>query len=325
MSRALAVIAFSFVLAACTAAPEATSAPNSTSAVGQDSPIDISTLTGRITFSAGAPHGEDVYIINADGSGLTQVTTDPAADFDPSWSPDSQGIAYRHQPRDDESTEIYIIGADGSNPQNLTNNEGVADWGPAWSPDGAHIAFNSSRDLRGRLRGYLMNTDGSQVTLISEDAWIEYPTWSPDGSRLAFMAQTPEGTNNYEIWIINVDGTGLTRLTDSPGSDGWPSWSPDGTQIVFSSVRDDCQYSDADDCKSTGDIGPFHTLYVMNADGSEQTLLSDAWGQFSDWSPDGEYIVFDGLNGPMIIRPDGTGLTSIPTGLGYCGFPDWGQ
>lgn len=308
--------------ASCSPAEE-TSLPESATQAESDGSIDLSSLTDHIAFSAGPPHGEDIYVINADGSGLAQVTTDSAADFDPSWSPDGQWIAYRHQPGDDESTEIFTIGADGSDPQNLTNNEGVADWGPAWSPDGSKIAFDSSGDHRGTLRGYLMNTDGSDNTQIDEEAWIEYPAWSPDGTRLAFMAQTPEGTNNYEIWVINVDGSGLTRLTDSPGADGWPSWSPDGTQIAFSSVRDDCQYSDAADCKSTGDIGPFHTLYVMNADGSEPTRITDVYVQFMDWSPDGQYIVLDGDGGPRVIRTDGTGLSTIPTGLGYCAFPDW--
>jgi Tol biopolymer transport system component len=217
------------------------------------------------------------------------------------------------------------MNTDGSGAQNLTNNEDIADWGPSWSPDGSQIAFNSSRDHAGRLRGYLMNTDGSNVTMISDEIWIEYPAWSPDGTKIAFMAQTPEGSNNYEIWVINANGTGLVRLTDSPGSDGWPSWSPDGSRIVFSSVRDDCSYSKADDCLTTGDIGPFHTLYVMNADGSGQMRITDVYAQFSDWSPDGQYIVFDGSGELHIIRPDGSGLVSVPTGLGYCGFPDWEQ
>src|SRR6266511_1713409 len=103
---------------------------------------------------------------------------------------------------------------------------------------------------------------------IPADVWFEYPAWSPDGTRIAFMGQTPEGTENYEIYVMNADGTGRRRLTDSPASDGFPSWSPDGTKIAFTSTRDDCSMSEASDCKTTGDIGPYHTLYVMNADGS---------------------------------------------------------
>lgn len=285
--------------------------------------IDLASLTGRIVFSAGPPHGEDIYVMNADATGLVQVTTNPAADFDPTWSPDGRRIAYRHQTGDDRTTEIYVINADGSGERNLTRNEGVADWGPAWSPDGSWIAFNSDRDVPGRLRGYVMDPDGEAASWIGGDIWVEYPAWSPDGARIAFMAQTPEGTQNYEIFVMNADGTGIHRLTESPGEDGWPAWSPDGKRIVFSSVRDDCRYSDVEDCKTTGDIGPYQTLYVMNANGSGQTRLSDVFGQFADWSPDARYIVFDGPSGLQVIGSDGSGLMTLPTGLGYCAFPDW--
>ena len=234
-----------------------------------------------IAFSAGPGRAEDIYVVKADGTGLRQVTSDPAADFDPTQSPDGKQIAYRHQIGDDRSTDIYVVDADGSGERNVSRNEGVADWGPAWSPD---------------------------------------------GSQIAFMAQTPEGTQNYEIFVMNADGTDPRRLTQSPGDDGWPTWSPDGRRILFSSVRDDCSVSDAPDCKTTGDIGPYHTLYVMNADRSAQVRLTDAFGQIADWCPDGHYVVFEdleGRDGLSLIRSDGSGLTTLPLDLSSPGFPDW--
>jgi TolB protein len=318
------------VLAACTnsqqtRAPASPETPATTSPAGSR-PIDLSSLSGRIAFSAGPARAEDIYVVKADGTGLRQVTTDPAADFDPTQSPDGKQMAYRHQVGDDRSTDIYVIDVDGSGERNLSRNEGVADWGPAWSPDGSAIAFNSDRQSPGRLRGYVMDSDGSGVRRIGGDTWVEYPAWSPDGSQIAFMAQTPEGTQNYEIFVVNADGTDPRRLTESPGDDGWPTWSPGGTRILFSSVRDDCSFSDAMDCKTTGDIGPYHTLYVMNADGSAQVRLTDAFGQISDWSPDGRYVVFEdfeGRDGLSLIRSDGSGLTTLPLDLSSPGFPDW--
>jgi len=170
-----------------------------------------------------------------------------------------------------------------------------------------------------------MHPDGSGVRPLGADVWVEYPAWSPDGTKLAFMGQTPVGTENYEIYVVNADGDGLRRLTDSPGPDGWPAWSPDGERILFASVRDDCAFSKAPDCKTPGDIGPYHTLYVMHADGSQQTRVSDVFGQIADWSPDGRYIVFEGRGGLSLMRADGSGLTTLPTGVSSSGFPDWAR
>ena len=111
-------------------------------------------------------------------------------------------------------------------------------------------------------------------------------------------------------------------LRNSPDS-GWPAWSPDSKQIAFATTRDDCSHSQAPNCRTTGDIGPFDDIWLMNADGSNQHRLADKFGQFAVWSPDGQYILFSpGLN---VIRPDGSGLASILVGgiPGDIEFPDW--
>jgi len=306
------------VLAACTNSQQ-TDAPSSpettttTSPVGSG-PIDLSTLGGRIAFSAGPPGAEDIYVVRADGTGMRQVTTDPAADFDPTQSPDGTRIAYRHQIGDDRSTDIYVVDADGSGETNISRNEEVADWAPALVAGWVRDRFQLRPPDDGAPPRLRHEPDGSGVRRIGGDIWVEYPAWSPDGSQIAFMAQTPEGTQNYEIFVMNADGTDPRRFTESPGDDGWPTWSPDGTRILFSSVRDDCSFSDDPDCKTTGDIGPYHTLYMMNADGSAQVRLTDAFGQIADWSPNGNFVVFEefeGRDGLSLLRSDGSGLTQL--------------
>ena len=93
------------------------------------------------------------------------------------------------------------------------------------------------------------------------------PTWSPDGSRIAFDS---ERDGNLEVYVMNADGTGQTRLTDNPAADGVPAWSPDGSRIAFMSNRD-------------GD----YEIYVMNTDGSGQTRLTvnSAADVAPAWSP----------------------------------------
>jgi Tol biopolymer transport system component len=269
---------------------------------------------GRIAFSAGAPHAEDIYVVNLDGSGLQRLTSDPAAEFDPAWSPDATQIAYRHQSGDDDTTEIYVMNADGSHAHAITDND-VPDWGPGWTPDG-DVSWNSGLDVvGGGFHLWVSSADGSVQHALGTVV-VEYPAWSPDGSRVAYMAQEPgaSGSNpDYNIWVMNADETEARRLTDTPGSDGWPAWSPDGTMIVFASTRDDTGTS----------LGPVQHLYLMNADGSDQRLLIDTFGQFADWSPDGSAIVFSpDLN---LVSPTGVSLGSIAvSGLGSeAEFADW--
>jgi Tol biopolymer transport system component len=287
-------------------------------------PIELSTITGRIAFSAGAPNAEDVYVVRADGSGLDQVTSEPVAEFDPSLAPDGARVAYRHQADvDSDTTEIYVSAIDGTGSRDISHNEGPPDWGPTWSPDGSTIGWNTIRAGGSGFRLGLADPSGDHFRLVDPGVWVEYPAWSPDGARVAFMAQTPEGSQNYEIYVMNADGTSPMRVTDSPGEDGWPTWSPDGSKIAFASVRDDCSLSSAPDCLSTGDIGPFLTLWVMNVDGSDPHRVSRRFIQIPDWSPDGGYIVFGTRGGLGIVSTDGAAYAELPLGLPEPNFPDW--
>jgi TolB protein len=289
-------------------------------------PIELATLTGRIAFSAGSPHAEDVYLVDASGLHLRRVTGDPAADFDPSLSPEGTQVAYRHQTGDDSTTEINVANIDGTGVHDVSNSPNSADWGPSWSPVAPLIAWNTERGQSGGFRLGLVAPDGSDLRIVPNDRYVEYPAWSPDGTRVAFMSQEADASGNdpnYNIYVMDIDGSGLAQLTDDPGEDGFPAWSPDGTKLAFSSTRDDCRNSQAADCLRSGDIGPVHTVYVMNADGREQRRVPSGEGMFVDWSPDGQYLVIAGAGALEIARPDGSGTVSLPLVVSNALFPDW--
>jgi TolB protein len=322
------------VLAACSraSAPEPHAgqareqAPEVSLPAGDTGAIDLRSLDGRFVFGGGGNSMEstEVYTARADGSRVTRLTNNRIPDFDPSWSPDGSEIVFRRHLG--ENAEIFAMRSDGSAVRNLTR-EPAVDWGPEWSPDGEWIAFNSGRDSTSDLHGFLIDPDGKRLRRLSEDVFVEYPSWSPDGTKIAFMSQTWNGAGgNYEIFVMNADGSGVRQLTDVPGDDGWPAWSPDGTKIVFTSLRDDCAFTDRAGCKDLDDIGEFHSLYVMDADGSNQTRVTDVFGQFAVWSPDGEFIAFTPAPGGIwVMRPDGSDLTLIEIeGLDRdIQMPDW--
>jgi TolB protein len=268
-------------------------------------PIKLSSLRGRLVFSK----NDDIWTGNADGSDQRRLTHRKGPEFDPSWSPDGSKITYRDSRRGiNDNDEIYVMDADGSHQRNLTHSPDN-EWSPAWSPDGSLIAYYS-----GQL--YVMRPDGTHARGLT-NVEGEYPAWSPDGKQIAFMSAQPNarGSNpNYDVAVVNRDGSGLHRLTYWPEEDGWPAWSPDGKWIAFNSKH--------------GAEGVDFPLWVMKADGSEKRLIVGSRSAgFPVWSPDGKTIMVSGsASRPrggdrlLVVRPDGSGLRELPL-AGW--LPDW--
>jgi Tol biopolymer transport system component len=233
----------------------------------------------------------------------------------PSWSPDGKWIAVAMY------GSIWKVDPQTGIAYELTYDRKYHS-SPDWSPDGKWIVFNSDRDGY-PMGGYLMDPAGANVHRIEADAWVEYPSFSPDGTRIVFMGHAG---SDYDIYVVELASGETTRLTDSPGADGWPVWSPDGSTIAFTTERDDCARAAPDaDCWRGDEPGEHHDIWIMDADGANQRRVTPEVGQFVAWSPDGRYLLVSG-HALFVIRPDGTGRAEIrppgsPHPLG--GIPDW--
>ena len=230
----------------------------------------------KIVFSTPASVGynkQSIFVINSDGSNRVKLANNVDGLYC-SWSPDSKKIAVISGDLD----KVYVINADGSNkikvlPPTELNEYLYYICRPAWSPDGSKIAFYTDSNI-GNPEIYVMNSDCNQLRML---AYGYDPIWSPDGSKIAFES-TRDG--NFEIYIMNADGSGQVNLTNNPADDGYPCFSPDGQKIVFRRI----------DVKS----GIYNTkqlmICIIDFACSEPTFIGR--GYFGGWFPDGKKFVF---------------------------------
>ncbi|MBV6397059.1 MAG: Protein TolB [Anaerolineales bacterium] len=200
-----------------------------------DTPTDLNWQANgnMIVFAAysGADKAEwdvEIFSMDVNTAIVRQITRNRPDDWSPAWSPDGNQIAYASSDFDasinDYKGSIYVMRADGNGASAFTS-AGV-DTGPAFSPDGKLIAFTSARlDGNGRGTGFkvfIMNADGSGERLLVDQQIASYSklSWSSDGQWLAITGGTTKAS--AQIFLVRVDGTGLTLLTD--GAD--PAWRP---------------------------------------------------------------------------------------------------
>ncbi|MGE5262493.1 MAG: DPP IV N-terminal domain-containing protein, partial [Acidobacteriota bacterium] len=287
-----------------------------------------------VVFTSMRDGNSEIYVMKTDGSGLLRLTNNPAVDEQPAASMDGTRIVFSSN-RDDPDfvncgkpgkpncrSNLYVMMVDGSNVKRLTFGPGQ-DTHPVWSMSGVGIAFTSTLDdpdpttcgQPGRpacVRNvYLLSSDGFSLIRLTPSVpgkplvsnWDA--TWAPDDSRLAFVS---DRDGNEEIYTINNDGSGLTRLTNNPAADSHPGWSPDGKQLVFETNRD----------------GRYQ-LYQMNADGSgvKRLMTDSADDRYPVWIPGCfDRIVFASNRDGGVFRiyavdPDGSNpirLTTLPAG-----------
>jgi Tol biopolymer transport system component len=280
---------------------------------------------GRIAFASNRTTGEgvdnpegdfEIFTMNRDGTGLTQLTENAAFDFDPEWSADGKRIAF--ESNRDGFSEIFVMNADGTQETQVTNNLDFSfDRSPTFSPDGERIAFESNRatgvdNPEKDVEIFVVNLDGTGLQQLTRNAARElHPDFSPNGKKIAFVSH-----RNFQpgIYTMNADGTKQKKRSQGPATVfASPSWSPGGERIAFTSDQD----------------GPTN-IFTMNADGSGQKRLTNNGIRVDSgpvFSPEGKKIAFqsnrDGNFEIYTMNADGTGQINLTNDLAGDFTPDW--
>ena len=212
----------------------------------------------QIAFRGWASNARGIGVMDTLG-GNQRTLTKFLEDGSPSYSPDSQALVFSSAREPDRKGRIYQVNVSGGDDWQLRRGDDpVFGVSPEWLSNGL-IVYKGEYPQQGIV---VMNADGSAPRLLAADASAASPAGSPNGQSVAFMSQRD---GNWEVYRVNLDGTGLARLTNNGANDGLPAWSPDGSSIAFASNRD----------------GGW-AVWAMNADGSNQRRLFSLPG-----SPDG--------------------------------------
>ena len=204
-----------------------------------------------------------IVVINSDGTAPQPLKSRPAPSW-PTWSPDGKKIAFTA----DLHTHVYVMDADGRNLERLVPVHFKAR--PTWHPDGTKIAFTRFEEL---IVFDLETKVETRVFFNGQDNGLLDAAWSPDGKQIAF---TIRHDRQNDIYVIDVDGGKLRRLTDNDFNDTAPAWSPDGRRIAFYSNRG----------------GRMGICLMDAANGRKVRRISEDGERYPSWSPTGTHIAF---------------------------------
>jgi Tol biopolymer transport system component len=264
------------------------------------------TRVEKIAFAADTMSGNSlqtwIWLVNVDGSGAVKLT----AGTSPSWTPDGTRLVFSNAHCSSDFYYYYVTCSGGvivmdPETRNVTAMSGSnGGFSPAWAPTNDAIAFLHCCDNSGQASSLFVLTVGEPTATqrpLSGFLPAYHPTWSPDGRRIAFSCIV--ATSNYDLCIIERDGTGLVRLTSDGAADTGPAWSPDGKRIAFT--------------RNGSDID------VITLDDRVVSRVTDGSGPA--WSRDGTKLVFAGRDGLFTINVDGSNRTRLTSGPHYA--PAW--
>jgi Tol biopolymer transport system component len=239
----------------------------------------------------------EIYRVAGDGRALQRIYADPDRNnFAPALSHDGARIAWEREVRDvngNIAAEIWVMNSDGSDAHAVVSN-GTENRTPAWMPGDSAIVYASYQANNWDIYRVALRAGAAPVPLTTSPYADQYPRVSPDGSKIAFQTNRDL---NFEIYVMNADGTGAHNLTNSPSDDRFPAWSPDGSRIVWS------RFVDSFD------------IYAMDAaTGANQTpIVATPFSESNpSVSPDGSSVVFSSERGgttQLYVAPFAAGST----------------
>jgi TolB protein len=261
----------------------------------------------RIVFDA---NGNGIHVVNADGTGLTQLTS--SADVDPRWSPDGTTIAFSRYDPVTFDASLWLMDADGGN-QRMIWEAPATDTGSAdWAPDGSRLVFHAHDKSAAETQIWAVDPDGQNPVQLTSVGGNFNPSFSPDGTRIVFTSSRGQG-----FWTMHTDGSSQTRQNQALGNS--PDWQPLHVKLNVSrrvvlfkhAVRVTAHLYE--DPGTNGIL----TIYATPYGGATQTLASgevDADGNFSTtvhlkkrtsfyaaWSGDAEHPA-GGVTQPATVR-----------------------
>ena len=259
----------------------------------------------RFAAVSRASGNKEIVVVDFDGYNPRRITRNGSINLQPAWSPDASRIAFTSY--QSGNPDLYVANLGSGQITRVSARSGI-NTGGAFSPAGNLLALSLSPG--GDPEIFTIDaSNGRQISQLTRSPGIDAsPTFSPDGSQIAFVSERSGGA---QIYAMNIDGTGVRRVTFEGSHNTDPAWSPDGKNIAY-----------------VGRGGVFD-VYTVTADGRKVTRITQSAGDNEDpsWSPDGYYVAFSstrtGSAHIWMSTADGYHQVQLTQGGGGYTNPSW--